>query len=54
MSHLHRKHTNLTNEIMTERPKDHSNLCIGIALGVIVTLCAGIYLFGTVAEKLMY
>jgi hypothetical protein len=46
------KHTNFTSEIMTTEPKDHSNLYIGIAFGVVITLCAGILVFGLVAEGL--
>ena len=45
------KHHNLFEEIHIE-PKDHSNLYIGIAVGVMITICAGIYLFGVVAEVL--
>ncbi len=48
------KHTNLWNELDLEQPKDRSNLYIGIALGIIITACAGILLFGMIVEKLMY
>jgi hypothetical protein len=47
------KHTNLIDEIMTEEPKDRSHIYLGIAIGVIVTLCAGILVFGLVVEGLI-
>lgn len=46
------KHTNLWNELELEQPKDRSNLYIGIALGIIITACAGILGLGLLAEML--
>lgn len=37
------KHTNLYNEIEMQEPKDHSNFYVGLAVGVMVTVCAIIY-----------
>ncbi len=44
--------TNLTNEFYSE-PKDHSNLYLGIALGVMITSCAGIWVMVSVMEGLI-
>lgn len=38
-----KRHTNFTNEIEMNEPKDNSNLYVGIAVGVMITLCAIIY-----------
>jgi hypothetical protein len=38
-------YTNFTNEIDMHEPKDHSNLYVGIALGVLFTFCAIVYAF---------
>lgn len=35
-------------------PKDHSNLYVGIAVGVMITLCAIIYVVTSYLEALMY
>ena len=37
------KHTNLYNEIEMQEPKDHSNFYVGLAVGVMVTVCTIIY-----------
>jgi len=47
------KHTNLIDDIMTEQPKDHSNLYVGIAVGVMIVAGAGILVFGLVAEVMI-
>jgi hypothetical protein len=50
-----KKHTNLGDEIFTiEQPKDRSTLYIGIAVGVMITLCGLILVWGLLVEKVMY
>ena len=40
---INMKHTNLYNEIEMQEPKDHSNFYVGLAVGVMVTVCTIIY-----------
>ena len=39
-----KKYTNLWNEIEMHETEDNSNLYVGIAVGVMITICAGIFL----------
>jgi len=49
------KPTALGDEIFTiEQPKDRSTLYIGIAVGVMITLCGLILVWGLLVEKVMY
>ncbi len=59
MSHYQNRrprHTNLLNEIETTEPNTDrtNNIIIGLAVGVMIVLCAGILVFGLVAEELAY
>lgn len=47
------KHTNLTNEIMTEKPKDNSNIIFAFVWGFVIAMCAMIWVFTSVVEGLM-
>jgi hypothetical protein len=49
-----KRHTNLINEIEMNKPKDHNNLYVGIAAGVMVTLCGMIYVGVSYLEAVMY
>ena len=49
-----KKHTNLWNEIDMNEPKDNSNLYVGIAVGVMITICAIIYVAVNYLEAVMY
>jgi hypothetical protein len=48
------KYTHLPTEITNHNPHLNrtNNIIIGIAVGVMITLCAGILVFGLVAEIL--
>jgi hypothetical protein len=49
-----KKHTNLWNELDIEQPKDYSNLAIGIAIGVLITLCGLVFAWTLLVERVMY
>lgn len=49
-----KKHTNIWNEIEMNEPEDHSNLYVGIAIGVILTFCAGVWCVVSVLEAVRY
>jgi hypothetical protein len=49
-----KKHSNLWNELDIEQPKDHSTLYLGIAVGVMITLCGLILVWGLLVERVMY
>jgi hypothetical protein len=48
------KHTNFTQEIQMNEPKDQSNLYVGIAVGVMIISCAVIYVVVAGMEAVMY
>lgn len=41
------KTTFLLNEIMTEKPKDNSNIIFAFVWGFVIAMCAGIYLISS-------